>query len=284
MNRFLVPEITPQINALQTILIQAADAILPDAQHIAKIAQTAKADGSIVTEIDARLQHEIQRKLSAQWPHIPMLGEEMSNTEQAAMLKHSDAGLWVLDPLDGTTNFTTGFPIFGLSLAYVRGGETHAAVIYDPNRKECFSALLGQGATLNGRPMGAASPGSLNNGQKLSSCVANIDYKRLTLALSNQLVSCPPYRSQRNIGSCVLEWCWLAAERIQLYLHGGQQLWDHAAGRLILSEAGGVATCLNGKKMVSNRLVKQSAIAASNPALYAAWFDWVKNHTDLHTK
>lgn len=268
----------PKIDILQDILISAAQANLPDAQENLVLAQSSKPDGSIVTEVDAALQTDIQAQLKQHWPAIPMLGEEMSNLEQTAMLKHSDAGLWVLDPLDGTTNFTTSFPIFGLSLAYVEGGKTVAAVIYDPNRQECFTAQLGKGATLNGEKMGLAHT------DKLSNCVANVDYKRLTAKLSNRLVSCPPYRSQRNIGSCVLEWCWLAANRIQLYLHGGQQLWDHAAGRLILAEAGGVATCLNGNEMVSNRLVKQSAIAASSPALYEQWFAWIQSETQPAAK
>ena len=259
----------PKIELLQNILISAARAQLPDARHASEIAQSAKADGSIVTAIDAALQLEIQAKLAEQWPEIPMLGEEMSNAEQTQMLKYSDKGLWILDPLDGTTNFTTAFPIFGLSLAYVKGGETRTAVIYDPNRQECFSAQQGEGTTLNGEKL------TLTNTEKLSNCVANVDYKRLTGELAHRLVTCPPYRSQRNIGSCVLEWCWLAADRIQLYLHGGQHLWDHAAGRLVLSEAGGVASRLDGQMMSSDKLVKQSAIAAANPELFERWFDWV---------
>jgi myo-inositol-1(or 4)-monophosphatase len=268
----------PKIDILQDILISAAQSKLPNAQEKIGLAQSSKADGSIVTEVDAALQNEIQSQLKHHWPNISMLGEEMPNAEQTSMLKHSEAGLWVLDPLDGTTNFTTSFPIFGLSLAYVKGGKTIAAVIYDPNRKECFTAEIGKGAFLNGEKMGLAQT------DKLSNCVANVDYKRLTAELSNRLVSCPPYRSQRNMGSCVLEWCWLAANRIQLYLHGGQQLWDHAAGRLILAEAGGVATSLNGNEMVSNRLVKQSAIAASNPVLYEQWFAWIQSETQTAIK
>ena len=265
------------IDTIQNILISAARAKLPIGQNASHITQSAKADGSIVTDVDAALQLAIQSQLAVHWPHIPMLGEEMSNAEQAAMLKHSDSGLWVLDPLDGTTNFATAFPVYGLSLAYVQGGLTRAAVIYDPNRDECFSAELGRGATLNGKKINSSRTG------KLCNSVANVDYKRLTAELSNRLVTCPPYRSQRNIGSCVLEWCWLATNRIQVYLHGGQQLWDHAAGHLILREAGGVASNLDGKEMLSNRLVKQSAIAAANPVLYKQWFAWVQNITHRNT-
>jgi myo-inositol-1(or 4)-monophosphatase len=260
----------PDIHVLENILIDAAQRYLPDSHAVGEIAQRAKPDGSVVTEVDANLQHEIQAALKAYSPQTPMLGEEMAHGEQQDMLTYSEQGLWVLDPLDGTTNFTVGFPIYGLSLAYVKNGETQLAVIYDPNRAESFTAKRGEGAYLNGQRL---YPGRIDT---LNSCVANVDYKRLTGALAERLVSCPPYRSQRNMGSCVLEWCWLAANRIQLYLHGGQHLWDHAAGHLILSESGGIASRLEGKPIKSNKLIKQSAIAACSPGLYDAWFEWVQ--------
>ena len=259
----------PDLKTLEKILIEAAKSRLPDLNVAVGLEFASKMDGSIVTVIDTALQRDIQMRLQEVWPHIHMLGEEMPHALQADMLNFSGAGLWILDPLDGTTNFTKGYPMFGLSLAYVQNGKTIKAVIYDPNREECFSAAVGEGAWLNGVRL---QPGNAN---VLADCIANVDYKRLTSALATRLVSCPPYRSQRNIGSCVLEWCWLAAGRMQLYLHGGQHLWDHAAGRLVLSEAGGVASRLDGRMMSSDKLVKQSAIAAGNPALFKLWFDWV---------
>lgn len=263
----------PDLTTLETILIEAAKTCLPDLNAAAGLEFMSKLDGSIVTDTDTALQQEIQSRLQQVWPHIPMLGEEMPHELQVDMLNFTDAGLWILDPLDGTTNFTKGFPMFGLSLAYVVNGKTIKAVIYDPNRDECFSAAEGAGAWLNGVRL---QPGKVN---VLADCIANVDYKRLTSVLATRLVSCPPYRSQRNIGSCVLEWCWLAAGRMQLYLHGGQHLWDHAAGRLVLSEAGGVASRLDGNMMSSDKLVKQSAIAAANPELFKLWFDWLAKQT-----
>jgi myo-inositol-1(or 4)-monophosphatase len=262
----------PDIHVLEKILIDAAQRYLPDSVAAGRVAQRAKPDGSVVTEVDANLQYAIQTALKAYMPQTPMLGEEMAHDEQQGMLGFSEQGLWVLDPLDGTTNFTVGFPIFGLSLAYVENGITEVAVIYDPNRKESFTAQRGEGAYLNGQQLFSGRIDNLND------CIANIDYKRLTGALADRLVSCPPYRSQRNMGSCVLEWCWLAANRIQLYLHGGQHLWDHAAGYLILSESGGIASRIEGKPLKANRLIKQSAVAACNPALYEAWFEWVQQY------
>ena len=162
---------------------------------------------------------------------------------------------------------TSGFHFYGVSLALVIGGEPQVAVIYDPTRKECVSAVAGKGAYLNGVRLPQQS------GYILSDCIANVDYKRLVGYLAAQLVRCPPYRSQRNLGSSVLEWCWLASGRFQLYLHGGQKLWDFCAGYLILQEAGGAATSLSGEPLNCGSLRKSSAVAAVNPALLGKWVE-----------
>ncbi len=272
--------LSPDLKQLERILINAAQTQLPKSNDLKRIGQSKKADGSVVTEIDTRLQAAISAELSQTWPDIPLLGEEMTHEQQSEMLLHSEQGLWILDPLDGTTNFTTGFPLYGLSLAFVQGGKTRLAVIYDPNREECFSAEMGKGAYLNGQPLnGKIWQDEARPAMMLKDCVANVDYKRLTSVLAERLVNCPPYRSQRNMGTCVLEWCWLAANRIQLYLHGGQQLWDHAAGRLILEEAGGKCTTLKGLEMRSDNLVKQSAVAAASSELHDEWLAWISGQS-----
>jgi 3'(2'), 5'-bisphosphate nucleotidase/myo-inositol-1(or 4)-monophosphatase len=86
----------------------------------------------------------------------------------------------------------------------------------------------------------------------------------------------PPYYSQRNFGSSALEWCFVAAGRLDVYLHGGQMLWDYAAGRLILAEAGGVAEALDGGVLMSGPAIKRGVIAATSPALFTEWSAWVK--------
>ncbi len=90
------------------------------------------------------------------------------------------------------------------------------------------------------------------------------------------LVTAPPYYSQRSFGSVALDWAWLAAGRGQLYLHGKQKLWDYAAGWLILNEAGGCSSSLEGEKDFEATLTPRSAIAASNQDLYQQWFSWIR--------
>ena len=148
-------------------------------------------------------------------------------------------------------------------------------IVFDPVRNECFSAEKGRGASLNGVVLNCPDT------HDLSDCVANVDYKRLVGDLAAQLVRCPPYRSQRNLGSSVLEWCWLAAGRIQLYLHGGQKLWDFAAGYLILLEAGGSATSLSGQPLDCGKLRKRSVVAAVNNPLLNRWCEWIKDNSEI---
>ena len=226
-----------------------------------------KMDGSPVTGVDRGIQDYLSQELNSRWPHFGFIGEEMPHDDQIRVCEHSKQGFWVLDPLDGTTNFASGFLFFGISLALVIAGQPVLAVIYDPVRDECFAAKKDRGAFLNGTPLVCPDTGVLGD------CIANIDYKRLVGDLSSQLVRCPPYRSQRNLGSSVLEWCWLAAGRIQLYLHGGQKLWDFAAGCLILHEAGGAATSLSGQALDCGKLRKRSVVAAVNAGLLDQWVD-----------
>ena len=235
------------------------------------VAHTTKQDGSWVTDLDRRMQENLLTKLRHRWPQYGFIGEEMTHADQAAVCDRSRAGYWVLDPLDGTTNFTAGFLFYGVSLALVVDGRPRLGVVFDPVRGECFAAQSGRGAYLNQQPL--VRPAT--DARTLSECIAIIDYKRLVGDLAEQLVRSPPYRSQRNLGSSVLEWCWLAAGRAQLYLHGGQKLWDFAAGYLILTEAGGAATSLSGQALDCTRLRKRSVVAAVNPNLLTLWDEWI---------
>ena len=225
-----------------------------------------KADGSVVTEADLVMQQRVRDTLREAFPQYGFVGEEMSPAEQQARLRAPDGGLWVLDPLDGTSNFSAGLPFFSVSLALICGGSTRFGMVYDPVRKECFHAESGKGAWLNHRPLAPrrATP-------RLRGCLALVDFKRLPRELAMRLASQPPFGSQRNLGSVALELCWLAAGRAHVYLHGGQKLWDHAAGLLILREAGGHAVTLEGELAPALTLEPRSTAAALDRSLFLEW-------------
>lgn len=241
---------------------------------------SAKRDGSYVTDVDLALQARIQHALKEMHPDIPFIGEETPEEERARILQSDNSRVWCLDPLDGTTNFTSGLPFYGISLALLEDRLPVQSVVFDPIRDECFTARAGSGAWLNGSRLPAPEKRST------ARCVACVDFKRLARTVSEHLVAQPPFKSQRNLGACVLEWCWLAADRFQLYLHGGQHLWDYAAGSLILNEAGGSAVTLEGvevpgKSLYLNR--KVSVVAAGHPAMLEEWWSWITDRADLYT-
>lgn len=229
------------------------------------VARNYKADGSVVTEADLLMQSSLTTALNALYPDIQLLGEEMSAKQQQALLSSGQA-LWCLDPVDGTSNFAAGVPYFCVSLALIEQGKVTLGLVYDPIRDECFSAQLGQGATLNDQALSSKSTGlSLNN------AIALIDFKRLKPELATQLVTNRPYGSQRSLGSIALELCWIAAGRGHVYLHAKQQLWDYAAAQLILSEAGGFACTLEGKSLSTHQLKPLSTVAALDEVLFKQW-------------
>lgn len=226
-----------------------------------------KKDGSLVTEADSSMQQKIIQVLGEKFSNIRLLGEEMSPGQQQALLDEGGP-LWCLDPLDGTTNFAAGMPIFSVSLALIENGMPVLGLVYDPIRGECFTAARGQGAWLNGMPLSVTPWG---NG--MDNAVAVVDFKRLKPGLAAKLVSDPPYRSQRNLGTCALEWAWLAAGRFQLYLHGGQKLWDHAAGVLIATEAGAYVKTMTGSEVRANNLTPCPVLAATDKGLWQQWYE-----------
>jgi len=261
---------------MQALLQQLQDIIVSVAQtellpRFRNIGHNFKADGSFITEADLATQQAIEKVLTSNWPDYAFLAEEMSSSQQQALLQHKQAGLWCLDPLDGTSNFANGIPHYAVSLALLQAGEIKLGLVYDPNRDECFSAIKGEGAWLNGEPL-AQQQAPLPQ----QAAIGLVDYKRLPEALAQQLAAHPPYRSQRSFGSVALDWCWLAAGRAHVYLHGRQNLWDYAAGLLIFAEMGGCSCTLESEPIFNDTLQPRSAIGAPNKILFDPWYNWLQ--------
>ena len=247
----------------------AATEIMP---RFLRVAHSRKADGSLFTEADLAAQDALARALRG-LADVPVLAEEMTQQEQAEQWINGDAGLWCVDPIDGTSNFVNGLPYFAVSVALLRQGRPVLGVVFDPVADEAFSAARGAGAYLNGErlPIKTAVP-------TLRNAMAGVDLKRVDKTLAQHLVARPPYMSQRNYGASALEWCYAAAGRFDLYLHGGQKLWDYAAGALILSEADGHLCALDHDDYWQAPLWRRSVIAALDPVLFEAWKTWVRSH------
>jgi len=233
------------------------------------VAHSHKLDGSLFTEADLATQTALEQLLP-RILDVPVLGEEMTEVQQRDAWTAGRDGLWCVDPIDGTSNFVAGVPYFAISVAFIRKGIREIGVVYDPVADEMFTAARGGGAHLNGIPLPLRAPVT-----ELRRALAGVEMKRIDRALAGRLASWPPYASQRNFGASALDWCYTAAGRFDIYVHGGQKLWDYAAGALILEEAGGRLACLSGAFDTAD-IWERSVVASASPALFELWRDWLK--------
>lgn len=252
---------------LKVIVKQAAiEELLPE---FGKREFTYKEDHSVITKADLAMQARLEEELKQAWPDISLLGEEMTEAEQLSIIESGDA-YWCVDPVDGTNNYAAGIPMFAVSIALIVNGESIQGLIYDPTRDEMFTARKGEGTFLNGEKLKVTH--STHHAQRI---VAEIELKRLPEELVLRLITEQPYGSQRNSGSSAIDWCWMSAGRFDIYLHGGQKLWDYAAGHLIFSEVGGQSVSLDGEPVFRGRLETRSVLAAQDSVLFDDWCKWI---------
>ena len=252
---------------MAAVKLVTAEEVMP---RYLKVAHQHKGDGSLCTEADLAAQSALTKKLQAIL-NVPVMGEEMPQAEQRALWEGGQEGLWCVDQIDGTSNFVRGLPYFAVSVALLRDGKSVLGVVYDPVANEMFAAEHERGAFLNGEKLvGRETWGSL------AQALACVDFKHLKKKLASKLVSNAPYNSQRNFGASALDWCYTAMGRNDVYLHGGQKLWDYAAGLLILKESGGHVCCIEDDEFTECDIWQRSVIAAREEKLFEEWKSWVR--------
>ena len=198
-----------------------------------------KSRANLVTEADVNAQEAIVSVIRASFPDHSFLGEEDLNIAGA-----KSENRWIIDPLDGTTNYVHGFPFYAVSIALECSGLLTVAVIYDPTRDEVFSAIKGQGAFLNGKPITPSEIGPLSDGF----CVASLPVgaKGNELQVTQFLRVLPHARTVQRTGSAALNLSYVACGRIDAYWSGSLKPWDQAGGSLIVTEAGGRISKMDG--------------------------------------
>ncbi len=251
-----------------TLLAKAGSEIVIPAFKMQASGKELKDDGSVVTETDLKCQDFLQTELSTLYPEIGFLGEEMSREEQLECL-NSKERFWCVDPLDGTTNFTAPLPHFASSVALIENGQPLFACVHDPLQNETFTAVKGEGARLNGEAVQSSAQ------TELKQAVGFIDFKRLDVKRATHLATQAPYRSQRNIGTCALEWAWLAAGRGHFIIHGGEKVWDYAAGALLAEEAGCTVTDFAGLSPFHTSQLSSPILAACNSNIHRQLLDHI---------
>jgi myo-inositol-1(or 4)-monophosphatase len=202
----------------------------------------------IVTDADHAADRIIHQIIHARFPNDHFISEEGDASERKALWARAAASdeeyLWVIDPLDGTTNYAHRFPMFCVSIALYHANAVQIGVVYDPLRDELFSAERGKGAFLNGKTINASRTNRFMDAVIAGDWSRSARVRRKTAAIySEVLVRC---MSARAVGSAALALCYIAAGRLDGYFHLSLASWDMAAGALIIDEAGGRVTTPNG--------------------------------------
>jgi myo-inositol-1(or 4)-monophosphatase len=217
-----------------------------------------KAPRNLVTEIDIQSQKIILEILNNSCPGIPALSEE-----DVASSRGSGHECWIIDPLDGTTNFSHGYPLFAVSIALERNGEIVLGVVYAPVLDKLFCAVRGQGAKVNDKDINVSQITSLENsllatGFPYDAWTNELNNARECVSLIKKIVSI------RSDGVSALDLCFVASGVIDGYWELDLEPWDMAAGSLIVQEAGGTVTLATGEPFSPY----QRSILASNTHLH----------------
>ncbi|WP_027092491.1 inositol monophosphatase family protein [Cohnella thermotolerans] len=204
----------------------------------------------LVTEVDKGSERLIRNLIGTHFPHHSFLGEEGVEPGPEASVKAlqevSEAEyLWIVDPVDGTTNYVHGFPFYSVSIALAHKGQVIVGVVYDPSRDELFVAERGKGAYVHGKRMHVSNERTLR--QSLVATGFPADYQAALPENLRQIQAlAPQVRNLRIAGSAALHMAYVAAGRLSGFWEIGLNAWDLAAGSLLVEEAGGKVTDQSG--------------------------------------
>jgi myo-inositol-1(or 4)-monophosphatase len=221
-----------------------------------------KGEINLVTEMDRLSERTVVETILESFPDHGILAEE------DAQIENSSQFLWIIDPLDGTTNYAHGYPSFSVSIGLERSGDVIVGVVYDPMRDELFSAARGQGAFLNGKPIAVSRNdvlirSLLATGFPYDRAVSkenNLNYFNALIMASQEI---------RRSGSASLDLCALAAGRLDGYWELKLHPWDVAAGSLIVLEAGGSVSDFTGTRFS----IRDKELVASNGRIHGLMLD-----------
>jgi myo-inositol-1(or 4)-monophosphatase len=221
----------------------------------------------LVTEVDVAVERMIRALIAERHPTHAVLGEELGGPATPS------PAIWMCDPIDGTTNFAHGLPVFCSSIALELDGELEVGAVYDPMRDELFTASRGGGAFLNGTRLTVSRAATLIDALLVTGFPYSMQQKLDEMvALFARFLSAS--RTVRRLGSAALDLCYVAAGRIDGFWEEGLHAWDIAAGVLLVREAGGIVTDLSGNLMD----LRRGSILATNGLLHEPMAQLIAGH------
>ena len=237
-----------ELRLLAEAVARETGALLHDALDRARLEVGTKTTGTdMVTEMDRAAEAHIVAGLLGARPDDGMLGEE--GTDRAG----TSGVRWIVDPLDGTTNYLYALPGYAVSIGAELDGQVVAGVVFDVERDELFSATLGGGATRNGAPVRASGVSALPLALVATGFSYDAERRRRQAQVLVEVL--PRIRDVRRFGAAAVDLCSVACGRVDGYWEKGLQPWDLAAGALIAAEAGAVVTDLHGGPAVTDSVV-----------------------------
>ncbi len=256
----------PTLNIAIRAARKAGDTISRAVDRTDRLKITVKDQNDFVSEIDKKAEAQIIDVIKKAYPDHAILAEESGS--------HSgDDYLWIIDPLDGTTNFIHGFPQFSVSIALQYKGRLEVAVIYDPMRHELFTATRGGGAQMNDRRIRVSGHRNLS-GSLLGTGFPYKNFSRLDSYLGMLKSFISQTSGIRRPGSAALDLAYVAAGRLDGFWEMGLKPWDIAAGVLIVQEAGGLITDLNG----GHDFMESGDIVAGNSKMIKGMLQTIHPH------
>lgn len=258
----------PMINIALRAARRAGDRIVRASDELERLEVQSKGVNDFVSEVDLEAEREIVYHLHKAWPDHAILGEEtgLTGNENAEFR-------WVIDPLDGTTNFLRGIPHYAVSMACMHRGKVEHAVVLDPVRREEFTASRGRGAQLNGRRIRVSKLDRLDNALLGTGipfrghCDERLeDYSRCIASLAGRCAGI------RRAGAASLDLAYVAAGRLDAFWEIGLQQWDIAAGSLLVREAGGLVSDVDA----SDHYLDSGNIVCGNPKCFKAVLQTVR--------
>jgi myo-inositol-1(or 4)-monophosphatase len=260
------------MDPMLTIAVRAAraagDIITRSMDRVDILNVTLKSRNDFVSDVDRQAEREIIGILLKAYPHHAVLGEE------GGYLGNPDSEyVWVIDPLDGTTNFLHGFPQFAVSIGLLYKNRIEKGVIYDPVRQELFTAIRGGGASLNNRRIRVTKHNGMT-GALIGTGIPFKDQSYIDAYLGMLKSILKDAAGIRRAGSAALDLAYVAAGRFDGFWEIGLQQWDMAAGVLLVQEAGGIVTDLEG----GSRFMETGGILAASPKLHQAMLELIQPH------
>ena len=246
----------PMLNIAVRAARSAGNVIIRNMDRLDQLTVQTKNHNDFVSEVDRQAEQEIIHILRKAYPGHGILAEESG-------ARTGDGYEWIIDALDGTTNFLHGFPQFAVSIALRHNGRLEQAVIYDPLRQELFTATRGAGAHLNDRRIRVASRRTLE-GSLLGTGFPIRQQQHLDDYLGMFRVLFPQTAGVRRAGSAALDLAYVACGRLDGFWEIGLSIWDMAAGVLLIQEAGGLSGDLSG----GHDYLKHGNIVSANPKLF----------------